>query len=108
MIEKYPIKSERIRKIPKGFGWVDHRVVQNHEFMSGCSTDAKALYFILITVADQEGLSFYGDALLCSKLGLSKGRLEAARRNLIEVDLLAWEKPLYQVLEVPLGNGGQV
>lgn len=29
MIEKYPIKSERIRRVPKGFGWVDHRVVQN-------------------------------------------------------------------------------
>ena len=106
MIEKYPIEPKRIRRIPKGFGWVDHRIVQNNEFMRGCSTDAISLYFILITVADQDGLSFYGDALLCSKLGLSKGRLEAARINLVSVDLIAWKQPLYQVLEVSLGKKG--
>jgi hypothetical protein len=102
MIEKHPINSERIRRIPQGFGWVDHEVIQNNEFSSKCSVDAKALYFVLITVADQDGLSFYGDALLCSKLGLSKGRLDAARKNLIDIDLVAWDKPLYQVLELPL------
>jgi len=99
MIEKYPIKPECIRRVPKGFGWIDHRVMHNHRFMGGCSVDAKALYLVLICVADQDGLSFYGDALLCLKVGLSKGRLDAARKNLVDIDLIAWEKPLYQVLE---------
>ena len=104
MIEKLPIVPARLRRIPPGFGWVDHRFVRDGS-VSQCSTDALALFLVLVTVSDQEGLSYFGDALLCAHLGWSKSRLEAARGNLEEADLVAYSTPLYQVLELKAKNG---
>jgi len=101
MVEKFPIKSDCLRRIPNGFGWVDHRLLREGH-MRVCSSDALALYLVLLCAADGQGLSYYGDGLLCSLLGWSKGRLEAARTCLNEAALIAWDAPLYQVLEVPL------
>jgi hypothetical protein len=101
MVEKFPIKSDCLRRIPNGFGWVDHRLLREGH-MRVCSSDALALYLVLLCAADGQGLSYYGDGLLCSLLGWSKGRLEAARTCLNEAELVAWDAPLYQVLEVPL------
>jgi hypothetical protein len=52
-------------------------------------------------VGDAEGLSYYSDRSLCQALNFSEGDLAAARRKLMEADLLDWEAPLYQVLSVP-------
>ena len=103
MIEKLPLVPARLRRIPSGFGWVDHRFVRNGH-AHRCCTDALALYLVLVTVSDHDGLSYYGDALLGATLGWSRGRLEASRRNLEAADLVAWSAPLYQVLELPNGN----
>lgn len=103
-IEKFPVIAGRTRRIPKGFGWIDHRVVRDGHLRE-CSTDAVALYLVLVTVADQDGLSYYGGSLLCATLGWSRIRLEKARGNLQEADLVAWSDPIYQVLEV-VGKGG--
>ncbi len=105
MIEKVPVAPNRVRTTPAGFGWVDHRFVREGHIRN-CTTDGLALYLVLATVADQQGVSFYGDALLCAMLGWSRPRLEAARSNLLHADLLAWEPPLYQILELP-AKGGQ-
>ena len=86
-IAKLPVNSHRIRRIPKGFGWIDHRIVK-HRLIKSCSTDSLALYLVLISVSDQDGLSFYGDALICSILGWHNKRLEVARTPLEEVGLL--------------------
>lgn len=99
-VEKTPLASHRLRRIPPGFGWVDHRFVRNGHLRE-CSSDAAALYLVLVTVSDREGLSYYGDALLCAMLGWSRGRLESSRDNLVRADLIAWRDPLYQVLELP-------
>ena len=64
MSEKKVIMPERQRKTPAGFGWVDHRLIRDSH-VRRCTTDALALYLILITVADRRGLSFYSDTLLC-------------------------------------------
>lgn len=104
-MEKFPVIAGRIRRIPKGFGWVDHRLVQDG-YLRECSTDGAALYLVLVTVADQDGLSFYGDNLLCTMLGWSRIRLEKARANLLEADLVGWSEPIYQVLELA-GKGGR-
>lgn len=103
-IEKLPVNSHRLRRIPPGFGWVDHRLVKNR-LMRNCSTDSLALYLVLVCVSDQDGLSYYGNALLGSILGWTHGRLEKARSCLVQADLIAWGEPLYQVLEVPDENG---
>lgn len=98
-IEKLPVNSHRIRRIPPGFGWIDHRMVRDH-LVRNCSTDSLALYLILACVSDQDGLSFYGEAMLCSILGWSRKRLETARKGLIDADLIAWDETIYQVLEL--------
>lgn len=104
-VEKLPVVSWRVRRIPEGFGWVDHRLVREGH-LRGNTTDALALYLVLVTVADRDGLSYYGDSLLCAMLGWSTGRLDKARENLIESDLLGWSQPIYQVLELPETTGG--
>lgn len=101
MSKKKVIMPERQRKTPAGFGWVDHRLVRDSH-VRGCTTDALALYLILITVADRRGLSYYSDALLCTILGWSRERLETARGNLEDADLIIFSEPLYQVLSLPV------
>ncbi|MGC9197271.1 MAG: hypothetical protein ACP5IL_17760, partial [Syntrophobacteraceae bacterium] len=89
----------RIRRIPSQFSWVDHRLVRDRHIES-CSHPAAALYLFLVTVADQEGLSYYSDASLMSRLGMDVQTLHAARQNLIRTKLVAYEDPLYQVLSL--------
>jgi hypothetical protein len=78
---------------------VDHRLVRDRHIES-CSHPAAALYLFLVTVADQEGLSYYSDASLMSRLGMDAQALSAARLNLIQANLVAYEDPLYQVLSL--------
>jgi hypothetical protein len=52
----------------------------------------------LVTVADAQGLSFYGDGSIARLLGFSPQRLEAAREGLVRAGLIAYGAPLYQVL----------
>jgi hypothetical protein len=58
------------------------------------------LYLFLLTVADAEGLSFYSDPALVRILTLDSAALAQARRELLEAHLIAYEKPLYQVLSL--------
>ena len=104
MVDKMPLMSHRLRRRPKGFGWVDHRLLRDGHIRA-CSSDSLALYLVLLCASDGQGLSFYGDGLVCSLLGWSRGRLEKAREALQKADLIAWEAPLYQVLEVPEEKG---
>lgn len=99
MIEKRLIAPGRLRHPPSGFGWVDHRLVREG-IIRECSTDALALYLVLVTVSDRQGLSFYGDALLCTMLGWNRERLKKARETLQHADLLAWDPPIYQLLNI--------
>lgn len=97
MIKKRPIHPRRIRRIPSQFSWVDHRLVRDRHIES-CSHPALALYLFLVTVADQEGLSYYSDASIMSRLAMDAQTLHAARQNLIQEGIVAYQDPLYQVL----------
>lgn len=99
MIKKRPIYPQRMRRIPSQFSWVDHRLVRDRHIES-CSHPALALYLFLVTVADQEGLSYYSDTTLMSRLGMDAQTLDSARQNLIQAGLVAYEDPLYQVLSL--------
>jgi hypothetical protein len=56
-------------------------------------------------VADDKGLSFYGDTSLKAKLGMNQATLNQARSGLIKHSLIAWQKPIYQVLSLePMQN----
>jgi len=100
MLHKYPICPQRIRKVPKQFSWVDHRLVRDR-YLESCSHEAAALYLFLITVANSQGLSYYSDVSLMKRLAMDAVTLQDARHNLITLGLVAYEKPLYQVLPLP-------
>lgn len=97
MIVKRLIRPERLRRVPPGFNWVDHRLVSQN-FIGRCEHRALALYLFLVTVADAQGLSYYSDAALGRRLNLDPLQLAAARQQLVQADLIAYQKPLYQVL----------
>ena len=99
MLQKHPICPNRIRQVPKQFSWVDHRLVRDH-YLESCSHAAAALYLFLITVADARGLSYYSDLSLMKRLDMDELTLRQARHNLIHLGLIAYEKPLYQVLPI--------
>lgn len=99
MIVKHPINVPRLRKVPKQFNWVDHRLVGDRH-IDKCTVPAAALYLFLVTVSDAKGLSYYSDRSICSRLSMDPATLRAARANLIEVDLIAYKAPLYQVLSL--------
>ena len=90
----------RLRLVPEQFSWVDQALVQRH-LIDRLEARAAALYLFLVTVADAQGLSYYGGRALAQRLRLGPDELDAARAQLIALDLIAYEAPLYQVLAVP-------
>ena len=99
MVHKRLLRPERLRAVPSQFSWLDHRLVRER-YLERCSTEALALYLLLVTVADAQGLSYYGDASVCARLGWQPAQLDPARQALIDADLIAYETPLYQVLSL--------
>jgi len=96
-MQKHLLVPSRVRRVPRQFSWVDQRLVRDNH-MAGCSVEALALYLLLVTVADAQGLSYYADALIGRLLSLGPKQLAAAREALIRTGLIAYEPPLYQVL----------
>jgi hypothetical protein len=97
MIRKRVLRPDRVRQVPPQFTWIDQRLVRDR-YMERCNNQALALYLLLVTVADAQGLSYYGDATICRLLSIQLQQLEQARRDLIGVGLIAYQRPLYQVL----------
>jgi hypothetical protein len=99
MVSKQPIFPQRVRKLPKQFSWLDHRLIHDRH-IEQCSHAGAALYLFLVTVSDASGLSYYGDGSIMNRLCMDFSTLEKARDNLIHIGLIAWKKPLYQVLSL--------
>ena len=99
MVTKIPIDAERIRKVPRHFSWIDHRLIRDRH-IANCSHAAAALYLFLVTVGDAKGLSYYGDKSITKYLSMDQQALHDARANLMRIGLIAWQKPLYQVLSL--------
>lgn len=104
MIQKRLIRPDRIRQVPPSFNWVDHRLVRDNH-ISRCDCTALALYLFLVTVSDVQGLSYYSEAAICRRLNIEPPQLCAARRQLQQADLIAYRKPLYQVLSLGPSDG---
>ena len=86
--------------MPAQFSWIDQRLVRE-DFLRHGEQAAWALYLVLVTVADAQGLSYYSEATLSRLLKLDLLQLAQARQQLVSADLLAYHKPLYQVLALP-------
>ena len=99
MVFKSPILPNRIRKVPKQFSWIDHRLVRERH-IENCSHTAAVLYLFLVIVGDAKGLSYYADKSIMKRLSMDQNTLDSARVNLIQTGLIAWQKPLYQVLSL--------
>jgi len=103
MVKKVPIIAGRIRRVPRRFSWIDHRLIRDRH-IEKCTHPAAALYLFLVTVGDAKGLSYYGDTSIIKHLSMDQNTLDGARSTLIRQELIAWQKPLYQVLalDVPV------
>lgn len=101
---KQVLRPERLRQVPEQFSWVDQALVQRH-YIDRCEARAAALYLFLVTVSDAQGLSYYGASTLAQRLHLTPEELGAARAQLIELELIAYQAPLYQVLALPGTKG---
>ena len=99
MLIKYVIDPERVRQVPAQFSWVDQRLVRER-YIERCDAYAAALYLFLVTVADAQGLSYYSEASLTRRLSMDAARLSQARCDLMRAGLIAYDKPLYQVLDL--------
>ena len=76
---------------------MDHRLVREHH-IDRLSHEAASLYLFLVTVADCQGLSYYSDVSLCERLVMDVPTLLLARSCLLKSGLVAYKRPLYQVL----------
>lgn len=107
MVVKRVLCPARVRKPPPQFSWVDQRLVRGR-YIERCDANALALYLFLLTVADRQGLSYYSDAAIVRCLSMDVMTLHQARRDLVRAKLIAYDKPLYQVLALdpprPLAN----
>jgi len=97
MIVKTPILPGQVRTVPKSFSWIDHRLVSDRH-IERCSHAAGILYLFLVCVSDEKGLSYYGDQAIAKKLSMDADTFEKVRSDLVHMGLVAWQKPLYQVL----------
>jgi hypothetical protein len=85
--------------VPRQFSWVDQRLVRE-QYIDRCSHQAAALYLFLVTVGDAKGMSYYADTSIMQRLSMDLTALQQARDNLVQLGLIAWKKPLYQVLSL--------
>lgn len=96
-----PPRPDRLRRISGSFSWIDHRFLREG-FDQGLTRLEKLLYFVLIAVSNQDGVSFYSDRRLAELLDIRyPHELTGARDELVARDLIAFQDGLYQVLALP-------
>ena len=106
MVRKKILNPGRVRSIKGGFSFIPHRFVTDG-FIESLSGAELLLYLFLVAVSDRHGLSFYGDESICALLQMPSETYRAARKGLIQKDLIAFDGALFQVLELPPAPGGQ-
>src|SRR4029077_10624899 len=100
MKTKHLLCPQRLRRVPHQFSWIDQRLVREGHIARCGGAQALALYLLLVTVADSQGLSYYSDKTAARLLSLGQPELRQARNNLLSAGLIAYQAPLYQVLSL--------
>ena len=96
-----PPRPDRRRSIRGSFSWIDHRFLREG-FDEGLTRLEKLLYFVLVAVSNQDGVSFYSDARLSELMDIRfPHELDGARKELVARDLITYERGIYQVLDLP-------
>jgi hypothetical protein len=104
MIQKKLLRPDRVRKIQGSFAVIEHRFLRDG-FWTDLSHEELLLYVLLVLVADRNGLSYYSYDKLCSLLHFTVDDYVQARNTLIDLDLLAFDGTLFQVLSLPNNPG---
>lgn len=102
------LTSQRIRKIPPSFAWIDHRL-RSEGLLDRLRPEDIGLYLFLALAADRNGMSCWRlDRIHHAMPCFDCHALRDARRRLAELDLLAYrpwrrDEPdgCYQLLSVP-------
>jgi hypothetical protein len=98
------VLPDRLRRLPGpggiGFSWIDRRLVRGGH-LARLTPAAATLYLFLLTVADRDGVSYYGEAKVAELTGLDRGALFDHVRELVRAGLVAYRHPVYQVLSLP-------
>ena len=68
----------------------------------GLSHSSLALYLLLISVSDGEGLSYWSDRTICEALDMTSSSLREATAELEKADLVAYAPPIFQILSIPV------
>ena len=100
---KRPVDAQCVRTLPRQFAPLDRRLVYE-KHIRRMNPEQMALYLFL-GVADGQGLSYYSDAGIGKLLPLDAPPLARARQELLRARLIAYEKPLYQVLSLNKPDG---
>jgi len=96
-----PIRPDQVRKITGSFGWIDHRFIRDG-FLDRLHHPEALLYFFLAAVADQNGMSWYGEDTLRRLLRIPyKHTLQGAIAGLEAMNLIAFNNGVFQVLALP-------
>jgi len=90
----------RIRQTHNGFGYIPHRFLRDG-FLSSLSDSEARLYLFYVLAADRHGVSYYSDRRISDIIGYTASQLEYVKNELIHKDLICYESPVCQVLELP-------
>ena len=101
MMKKRVLNRSRIRTVHDSFAFIPHRFLTDG-LIKRLGPGELLLYLFLVLVSDAYGLSYYGDKAICRLLKLDASDLKQLRQVLMDEDLIVYEAPLYQVLELPL------
>lgn len=108
MYSKTVLNTDRIRKVPKSYSWIDHDVI-NTGIIDVLKKEEILLYYFLVNVGDKQGISFYRRETICDKLKIGLDQYEKAKEALIEYDLIAYKSfnryslnGFFQVLSLPM------
>jgi len=96
MMDKYPCDPGRIR-----YSWADQRRVGD-DHLRRCSRSAQGVYLFLAVISGSKGLSYYLDRTIRHHLSMKQDGLLLVRYNIIEIALLLYVHPLYQLLSFDL------
>jgi len=100
MITKKILSPNRVRRISRGFSFIPHRFLTDG-FLTSLTQKELLLYFFLALVSDRYGISFYSYDSICSLLSITLDDYLLARDGLIKKNLIAFESPVFQVLDLP-------
>jgi len=94
------LDRKRVRKIKGGFSFIPHSFL-TEGFIKTLRLTELALYFFHVLASDRYGISYYSDESLLLILEINQDQLDDSRNSLIEKDLILYEFPFTQVLELP-------